>query len=63
LFAGIFTSCLYGESLYWMCGLALALHRMYATAEDKEFAADTAPAAVLPAPLGAPGAAVARTAG
>jgi hypothetical protein len=36
LFAGIFTSRLYGESLYWMCSLAFALHRMRVTATSPE---------------------------
>lgn len=49
LVAGIFTSALYSESLYWMCGLAIALQRMHATAMAEE------PAAV---PLSAPAAAV-----
>jgi hypothetical protein len=61
LVAGIFTSAHYSESIYWMCGLALALQRMYATAEDPEFAPEVARTTVLPAPMTAPGA-VARTA-
>lgn len=31
LVSGIFTSRLYGESVYWMCALAVALYRMHAT--------------------------------
>jgi putative inorganic carbon (hco3(-)) transporter len=60
LVAGVFTSALYGESLYWMVGLAFALYRMHATAEAQEFAPATVPETVMPAPIGAPGA-VART--
>jgi putative inorganic carbon (hco3(-)) transporter len=39
LVAGIFTNRLYGESVYWMCALAFALHRMHATATTAEAAA------------------------
>jgi hypothetical protein len=36
LIAGIFTNRLYGESVYWMCSLAFALHRMRETAKSVE---------------------------
>jgi hypothetical protein len=36
LIAGVFTSRLYGESLYWMCSLAFVLRRMHATATSEE---------------------------
>ena len=45
LTAGIFTTAFYGESIYWMCALAFALHRMYAT----EHAPEVAAPAVAPA--------------
>jgi putative inorganic carbon (hco3(-)) transporter len=38
LVGGVFTSRLYGESLYWMCALAFAMHRMYETALDQKTA-------------------------
>jgi hypothetical protein len=31
LVASLFSSRLYGESIYWMCALAFALHRMQST--------------------------------
>jgi O-antigen ligase len=43
LTAGIFTSRLYGESVYWMCALAVALHRIHATAVAEEDASETVP--------------------
>jgi hypothetical protein len=42
LVAGFFSSTLYHESLYWMCALAFALHRVQST----ELAADAVPEAV-----------------
>ena len=36
--AGVFGQRLYGESVYWLCALVVALHRMHATANDPEFA-------------------------
>jgi putative inorganic carbon (HCO3(-)) transporter len=50
LTAGIFTSRLYGESVYWMCALAVALHRIHATAVAEEPAPTTVSAAV-PVPV------------
>lgn len=47
LFAGIFGQRLYGESVYWMCALIVALQRMHATAIDPAFSTD--PSAVVPA--------------
>jgi O-antigen ligase len=40
LIAGVFTNRLYGESVYWICALAFALHRMHAT-ESSEAAETT----------------------
>ena len=48
LIAGVFTSRLYGESLYWMCSLAFVLRRMHETAVSEE---QPAPIAVLTAPV------------
>ena len=39
LVAGVFGQRLYGESVYWLCALIVALHRMHATANEPEFAA------------------------
>jgi hypothetical protein len=36
LVAGVFTNRLYGESIYWMCALGFALHRMRETALENE---------------------------
>jgi hypothetical protein len=47
LTAGIFTSRLYGESVYWMCALAVSLHRMYATFAETP-AVDTVEVAAEP---------------
>lgn len=45
LIAGVFTSRLYGESLYWMCSLAFVMRRLHATAmTEKEPAVVTVPA-------------------
>ncbi|HUE86429.1 MAG TPA: O-antigen ligase family protein [Vicinamibacterales bacterium] len=41
LVAGIFTNRLYGESLYWMCALAYALHRMHVTVKETAAATDS----------------------
>jgi putative inorganic carbon (hco3(-)) transporter len=49
LVAGIFTNRLYGESVYWMCALAFALHRMHATAETVDNATVVASGAAAPA--------------
>jgi O-Antigen ligase len=51
LVAGIFSNRLYGESVYWMCALAFALHRMHATATK----ADAAPVTVRVVTETAPG--------
>jgi hypothetical protein len=50
LTAGIFTSRLYGESVYWMCALAVALYRIHATAVAEETAPSTVPVAAMPTP-------------
>ncbi len=44
LVAGIFTNRLYGESVYWMCALAFAVHRMHMTANADASAPVVAPA-------------------
>lgn len=54
LVSGIFTSRLYGESVYWMCALAMSLHRMYVTARDEKAAATAAEAEPAAAALGVP---------
>jgi O-antigen ligase len=55
LVAGIFTNRLYGESVYWMCALGFALHRMHltATATQSESAAAPLPATMVPVPVSA----------
>jgi hypothetical protein len=57
LVAGVFTSRLYGESVYWMCALAFSLHRMYVTAREEKTAAvavEARPAAALGGAHGVP---------
>jgi probable O-glycosylation ligase (exosortase A-associated) len=58
LTAGIFGNRLYGESVYWMCALGVALRRMHATATADEPAPVAEPGTPLvvaprPAPVGA----------
>lgn len=43
LTAGFFSSRLYGESIYWMCALAFALHRLQATDLAAEAGTERAP--------------------
>jgi hypothetical protein len=51
LTAGVFGQRLYGESVYWLCALVVALRRMHATVQDPAFAEEAVaaePAAALP---------------
>lgn len=51
LVAGIFTNRLYGESVYWMCGLAFALYRMRASAAEPDQVKPSGSGEPLPVPV------------
>jgi O-antigen ligase len=55
LTAGIFTTAFYGESIYWMCSLAFALHRIQSTELEKlesSWSTETVEAAPAALPVG-----------